>query len=63
MNIIHRTTVIAAALANVFAFTTANAQVLPTTGSIETQLLPPSRKYSTTSTISAPVRLTSGHYL
>jgi hypothetical protein len=38
MNIIHRTTVIAAALANVFAFTSANAQVLPTTGSIETRL-------------------------
>ena len=53
MNIIHRTTVIAAALANVFAFTTANAQVLPTTGSIETRLgkLELKNGYPTTATV------------
>jgi hypothetical protein len=53
MNIIRRTTVIAAALANVFAFTTANAQVLPTTGSIETRLgaLELKNGYPTTATV------------
>lgn len=53
MNIIHRTTVIAAALANFFAFTTANAQVLPTTGSIETRLgaLELKNGYPTTATV------------